>query len=85
MPINFSDYIDLTPFDEEPASIYADALDYARLAIPELTIRRGTPEDAILQACSLLTALNTSAINRLPNRLMAGIMSLLGLPVDAVS
>lgn len=82
MPINFSQYIDLTPFDEEPASIYADALDYARLVLPELVIRRGTPEDAILQACSLLTALNTSAINRLPNRLMAGIMALLGLPVD---
>jgi hypothetical protein len=82
MPIDFSNYIDLTMFDEEPASIYADALDYARLSIPELTIRQGTPEDAVLQAVSYLSAINVQAINRLPNRLMAGIMSLLGLPVD---
>jgi uncharacterized phage protein gp47/JayE len=82
MPINFSRYVSLTPFDSSPTSIYLDAIDYARLALPEFQPRQGTPEDAILQAISYITGLNVSAINRLPDRLMAGLVGMMGIILD---
>jgi hypothetical protein len=82
MPIDYSDYIDLSLFNSSPPDIYLAALEYARLTIPELTIRQGTPEDAILQAASYIASENLSAINALPNRLMSGVLSLLGVPRD---
>jgi len=80
MPIDFSGYVNLTSFDQEPADIYLAALDYARLSIPELTIRQGTPEDAILQATSYISSLSLAAINRLPDRVMLGLLNILGAP-----
>jgi predicted aconitase with swiveling domain len=80
MPIDFSGYVNLTSFDEEPADIYLAALDYARLSLPELTIRQGTPEDAILQATSYISSLSLAAINRLPDRVMLGLLNILGAP-----
>jgi uncharacterized phage protein gp47/JayE len=80
MPIDYSDYIDLTVFNEAPSDIYLESLEYARLLMPELTIRQGTPEDAILQACAYIGSANLSAINSLPNRLMSGVLNLLGVP-----
>ena len=80
MPIDFSGYVNLTSFDEEPVDIYLAALDYARLTLPELTIRQGTPEDAILQATSYISSLSLAAINRLPDRVMLGLLNILGAP-----
>jgi hypothetical protein len=82
MPIDYSDYIDMSLFNSSPPDIYLAALEYARLTIPELTIRQGTPEDAILQAASYIASENLSAINALPGRLMTGLLSLLGVPRD---
>lgn len=82
MPIDYSDYIDMSLFAAAPPDIYLSALEYARLTIPELTIRQGTPEDAVLQAASYITSQNLSAINQLPNRLMSGVLALLGAPRD---
>jgi uncharacterized phage protein gp47/JayE len=82
MPANFSEYINLRPFDVSPTAVYLDAIDYARVALPEFQPRQGTPEDAILQAVSYISSLNISAINRLPDRLMAGIVGLMGVELD---
>lgn len=82
MPIDYSDYINLSLFNASPPDIYLAALEYARLTIPELTIRQGTPEDAIMQAASYITSQNLTAINELPNRLMSGVLALLGAPRD---
>ena len=82
MPINFSEYISLTPFDSSPTAIYLDALDYARLALPEFQPRQGTPEDAILQAVAYISGLNIAAINRLPDRVMAGLVGMMGVVLD---
>jgi len=82
MPIDFSQYISLRPFDASPTAIYLDAIDYARVALPEFQPRQGTPEDAILQAVSYISSLNISAINRLPDRLMAGILGMMGVDLD---
>jgi len=82
MPINFSQYVSLTPFDSSPTAIYLDAIDYARVALPEFQPRQGTPEDAILQAVSYVSGLNIAAINRIPDRLMAGLVGMMGVILD---
>lgn len=76
---DFSNYIDLTINDEQPSTIYNNAVDYARIALPEFSPRSGTVEDAILQATAYMAGITLGAINRLPNGLMEGIMRLLGV------
>ena len=78
MPADFSEYVNLTIFDKEPGDIYRDSIELARLSLPEFNLRTGTPEDAIFQAMAYVSALNIASINRLPNRLMAGIVGMLG-------
>jgi len=78
MPADFSEYIDLSVFDKEPGDIYRDSIELARLSLPDFNLRPGTPEDAIFQAAAYVSALNINAINRLPDRLMAGIVQILG-------
>ena len=78
MPADFSEYVNLKIFDKEPGDIYRDAIEIARLALPEFNLRTGTPEDAMFQAMAYISSLNIAAINRLPDRLMAGIVSLFG-------
>ena len=78
MPADFSEYIDLTIFDEQPGDIYLRSIELAQLTIPDFSLRPGTPEDAIFQAMAYISSLNIQAINRIPNRLMAGIMNILG-------
>lgn len=75
---DFRQYVDLTIYDEQPADIYLEAIDYARAALPEFISRQGTVEDAVLQAMSFISAQTIAAINRLPNGLMEGILRLLG-------
>lgn len=82
MPIDFSEYVYLVPFDVSPTSVYLDAIDYAKVVLPEFQPRQGTPEDAILQAVSYISALNISAINRIPDRLMAGLLGMMGVEID---
>jgi hypothetical protein len=82
VPIDFSEYVYLVPFDVSPTSVYLDAIDYAKIVLPEFQPRQGTPEDAILQAVSYISALNISAINRLPDRLMAGLVGMMGVEID---
>lgn len=82
MPIDFSEYVYLVPFDVSPTDVYLDSIEYAKIALPEFQPRQGTPEDAILQAVSYISALNISAINRLPDRLMAGLVGMMGVEVN---
>lgn len=78
MPADFSEYVDLTIFDKQPGDIYRDSIELARLSLPEFNLRTGTPEDAIFQAMAYVSSLNIAAINRLPERLMAGIVNMIG-------
>lgn len=82
MPIDFSEYVYLVPFDVSPTAVYLDSIEYAKIALPEFQPRQGTPEDAILQAISYISALNISAINRLPDRLMAGLVGMMGVEIN---
>jgi hypothetical protein len=76
---DFSEYIDLTVNDLQPAELYAVALDYARTALPEFETRVGSVEDALLQAFSLMNSLYIAAANRIPNGTIEGVLRLLGL------
>ena len=76
---DFSSYIDLTINDEQPGTIYNNAVDYARIALPEFAPRAGTVEDAVLQATAFMAGISLGAINRLPDGLMEGVMRLLGV------
>ena len=78
MPADFSEYVNLSIFDKEPGDIYRDSIEIARLSLPEFNLRVGTPEDAIFQAMAYVSALNIASINRLPDRLMAGIVGMMG-------
>jgi hypothetical protein len=82
MTIDFSQYVDLRPLDVQPADIYLDSVAVARTVLPDFSLRVGTPEDAMFQAISYMTALNVGAINRIPNSLMMGVTKLIGAPVD---
>jgi hypothetical protein len=76
---DFSNYIDLTVNDKQPDTIYNEAIDYARIALPEFSPRSGTVEDAVLQATAYMAGVTAGSINRLPNGLMEGIMRLIGV------
>lgn len=78
MAADFSRYINLSIFDAEPGDIYFDAIELARLTLPEFNLRVGTPEDAIFQAAAYISSLNIASINRIPDRLMEGIVNILG-------
>jgi hypothetical protein len=75
---DFSPYIDLSFYDEEPKSIYDAAVEYAQTSLPEFTPRVGTIENAILESVAYATSSLAVAINRLPDGLMEGILVLMG-------
>lgn len=64
---DFSQYVDLTVYDQQPNAIYNAALDYMRLTLPEFELVPGSIEDVILQGVAQMTGYTSAAINRLPN------------------
>jgi len=75
---DFSNYIDLTPYDAQPSDIYASAVEYATTSMPDFSPRTGTVEDAMLQSMSYVSGFLVAAINRLPNSLMEGVLNVFG-------
>jgi hypothetical protein len=80
MSVDFRQYVNLTPFDIEPAQLYLDSIEVARTVLPNFNLRPGTIEDAMFQAFAYMSALNIGAINRLPDSLMLGIAKMIGTP-----
>jgi hypothetical protein len=80
MAADFSEYIDLSIFDAEPADIYLESIEVGRTSLPEFNLRVGTPEDAMFQAMAYISSLHINAINRIPSKLMEGIARLMGVP-----
>ena len=78
MSADFSRYIDLTIYDSEPTALYRASVDSARLVLPEFVLRQGTVEDALFQAFSYTSAIIANSVNRLPSRLMEGLVSMAG-------
>ena len=78
MSADFSRYVDLTLYDSDPGALYRSTVDAARLVLPEFTLRQGTVEDAIFQSFAFSSSIIVNAINRLPSRLMEGLVSMVG-------
>lgn len=78
MPADFSEYIDLTIHDRDAGELYREMIESARVFVPEFVLRRGTIEDAIFQSIAYTSVVATNSINRVPDSLMQGIVSLLG-------
>lgn len=83
MPADFSEYVDLRLHDASPTDIYLGAIELARLTLPEFALRSGTVEDALFQSMSYMQMLSIAAINRIPSRLMEGLMKIGGVVRDA--
>jgi len=79
MPADFSEYVDLRMHDASPTDIYLGAIELARLTLPEFSLRTGTVEDALFQAMSYMQMLSVAAINRLPSRIMEGVLKITGV------
>lgn len=78
MPADFSEYINLTVHDKDAGTLYREMIEVARAVMPDFNLRRGTLEDALFQSSAFLAATATNSINRVPNGIMQGIVSLMG-------
>lgn len=78
MSADFSRYIDLTIYDSDPTALYKSSVEAARLVLPEFVLRQGTVEDTLFQAFSYASSIVVNSINRLPSRLMEGLVSMAG-------
>lgn len=78
MPADFSRYVNLRIHDVDAGSLYRQMIEVARTVMPEFNLRRGTVEDSIFQSSAYTAAIATNAINRVPDGLMQGIVSLFG-------
>lgn len=76
---DFSQYIDLTVYDEQPVTLYNQALEYARIALPEWTPITGSIEDAILQGVAQMAGYAAASINRLPDAMAEVLLELFGI------
>ena len=79
MPADFSPYVNLRLYDKQPGDIYSNAIEVAQMTIPDFNLRTGTVEDAMFQAMAYMTSIATTHINALPNRLMEGMLSFMGV------
>jgi hypothetical protein len=78
MSADFSRYVDLTLYDSDPGALYRSTADTARLVLPEFNLRQGTVEDTIFQAFAYSSSIIVNAVNRLPSRLMEGLVNMAG-------
>lgn len=76
---DFSEFIDLTIYDDQPETIYDEAVAYAQVALPEWTPVAGSIEDAIIQVSTYLGSYLGAAINRVPNGVLEGLLKLFGI------
>lgn len=80
MSADFSPYVNLRIFDKDAGELYLGALDLLQLNVPQLVVRPGTIEDALTQAFAYISSVAINHINVLPNRLMEGMASFMGVP-----
>lgn len=74
-----SSYVDLTLFDVDSQQIYLNALEYARIALPEFQPVEGSIENVLLQAMALEVQDLATSINRLPSGIVQALLGILGI------
>lgn len=79
MSVDFSPYVNLQIYDKDAGELYLSALDLMQLNVPQLVVRPGTIEDALVQAFSYVSTVAINHINALPNKLMEGIITFMGV------
>jgi len=79
MAADFSPYVNMRIYDKQPSEVYLNAVEIAQMNIPQFQLRVGTIEDSIFQAMAYMTALSVGHINALPNRLMEGVLAMMGV------
>lgn len=79
MSVDFSPYINLRIYDKDASELYLSALELLRLNVPQLVVRPGTIEDGLVQAFAYTTTVAVNHINALPNRLVEGLASFMGV------
>lgn len=75
-----SSYTDLTIYDLNSQDIYLQALQYARLLLPEFEPVDGSIETVLLQAMALEVQDLVVSINRLPGGVVQALLGLIGIP-----
>lgn len=70
-------FYDLTLYDRDSQSIYVNALNYARVALPEFQPREGSIETVLLQAVAVEVAELVRSINRLPGGVLQVLLRLM--------
>lgn len=75
-----SSYTDLTIYDLNSQDIYLQALQYARLLLPEFEPVDGSIETVLLQAMALEVQDLVTSINRLPGGIVQALLGLIGIP-----
>lgn len=79
-----SSYVDLTLFDLSSQQIFLDAVQYARIALPEFQPTEGSIETTLLEAMALEVQDLVTSINRLPGGILQALLGFLGIPrIDA--
>ena len=76
---DFSDYVDLTPYDTTVANILEEGITQARALIPQWTPRVGQIETTIMEAVAYQTANLSNAANRLPASTVETLLKLAGI------
>ena len=79
MSADFSPYVNMQLYDRDPAELYLSTLELLQLNIPNMTVKPGTIEDALVQAFSYLTTVAINHLNTLPNMVMEGLANLIGV------
>lgn len=76
---DWSDYVDLTPFDQTVSAILEESLTQARTLLPEWTPRVGQIETTMMEATAYQTANIVRAANRLPGATVETLLKLFNI------
>lgn len=76
---DWSEYVDLTPFDTDAKAIFDKALLYAQTLMPEWIPQAGNIEVAVLEAMAVEAANVAAAANRVPGAVTETILKLFGV------
>lgn len=76
---DFSEYVDLTIFDEDPNTLFDVAIEYARTVLPEWVPEAGNIEVVLIEAIATEAANVIQAINRVPGAVTETLLKLFGV------
>jgi len=76
---DWTDYVDLTPYDKNATDIFDEAIEYAKDVLPEWTPEAGNIEVVLLEAVATESANVIAAANRVPGSVVETLLKLFGI------